>query len=119
MCCYILKQLANDDPARHYWLIVLSTAELYGGFVSIECKWRHFYLFIFYSWMTFCPEWLTGSPNLNTSNALYLWVYLVVRLNLFFPIISKLMERPCFIKLKVDEPHVRISMFSPLIEQSD
>ena len=28
--------------------------------------------------MTFCPEWLTGSPNLNTSNGLYLWVYLVV-----------------------------------------
>jgi len=60
MCCYILKQLANDDPARHYWLIVLSTAELYGG------------------WMTFCPEWLTGSPNLNTSNPLYLWVYLAL-----------------------------------------
>ena len=33
LCCYILKQLANDDPARHYWLIVLSTAEIYGGFV--------------------------------------------------------------------------------------
>lgn len=32
LCCYILKQLANDDPARHYWLIVLSTAELYGGY---------------------------------------------------------------------------------------
>lgn len=31
------------------------------------------------SWMTFCPEWLTGSPSLDTSNALYLWVYLVVR----------------------------------------
>jgi len=31
LCCYILKQLASDDPARHYWLIVLSTAELYGG----------------------------------------------------------------------------------------
>jgi hypothetical protein len=29
---YILKQLVNDDPARHYWLIVLSTAELYGGY---------------------------------------------------------------------------------------
>lgn len=29
--------------------------------------------------MTFCPEWLTGSPNLNTTNFLYLWVYLVVR----------------------------------------
>lgn len=45
--------------------------------------------------MTFCPEWLTGSPNLNTSNMLFLWVYLVVsfiplpfkyltRINLFF-----------------------------------
>ncbi|PCH40113.1 hypothetical protein WOLCODRAFT_88478 [Wolfiporia cocos MD-104 SS10] len=60
LCCYILKQLAQDDPARHYWIVVLSTAELYGG------------------WMTFCPEWLTGSQYLNTSNVLYLWVYLVV-----------------------------------------
>ncbi|KAF5367801.1 hypothetical protein D9757_010347 [Collybiopsis confluens] len=59
MCCYILKQLVNDDPARHYWIVVLSTAEIYGG------------------WMTFCPEWLTGSPNLDTSNWLFLWVYLV------------------------------------------
>ena len=41
-------------------MIMLATAELYGGF------------------MTFCPEWLTGSPNLVTSNPLYLWVYLVV-----------------------------------------
>lgn len=35
MCCYILKQLAGDDPARHYWIIVLSTAELYGGYVPL------------------------------------------------------------------------------------
>lgn len=28
--------------------------------------------------MTFCPEWLIGSPALDTSNALYLWVYLFV-----------------------------------------
>ncbi|KIK04094.1 hypothetical protein K443DRAFT_676223 [Laccaria amethystina LaAM-08-1] len=60
LCCYILKQLVNGDPARHYWIIVLSTAEIYGG------------------WMTFCPEWLVGSPNLNTSNPLYLWVYLAL-----------------------------------------
>jgi len=26
--------------------------------------------------MTFCPEWLTGSKALNTSNPMYLWVYL-------------------------------------------
>ena len=29
--------------------------------------------------MTFCPEWVTGSPNLDTSNVLDFWVYLVVR----------------------------------------
>jgi hypothetical protein len=23
-------------------------------------------------WMTFAPEWLTGSPNLDTSNWMYL-----------------------------------------------
>ncbi|KAI0725633.1 Emopamil-binding protein [Fomitopsis betulina] len=59
LCCYILSRLARNDPARHYWLIVLSTAELYGG------------------WMTFCPEWLTGSQYLNTNNVLHFWVYLV------------------------------------------
>lgn len=26
--------------------------------------------------MTFAPEWLTGSPNLDTSNWMYLWLYL-------------------------------------------
>ncbi|XP_033637885.1 emopamil-binding protein-like [Asterias rubens] len=44
---------------RHYVQIVLCVCEIYGG------------------WMTFCPEWLTGSPSLDTSNALFLWVYLV------------------------------------------
>ncbi|KAL4759986.1 EXPERA domain-containing protein [Aspergillus foveolatus] len=42
------------------WLVAtaLATAELYGGF------------------MTFAPEWLTGSTQLDTSNAVYLWFYL-------------------------------------------
>ena len=31
MAFYILKQLAADDPSRHYWIVVLCTAELYGG----------------------------------------------------------------------------------------
>lgn len=26
--------------------------------------------------ITFAPEWLTGNPNLDTSNFMYLWVYL-------------------------------------------
>jgi len=28
-------------------------------------------------WMTFCPEWLTGSKALSTDNAMHLWLYLV------------------------------------------
>lgn len=44
---------------RHFIQITLCVCELYGG------------------WMTFCPDWLMGSPSLNTSNWLYLWVYLV------------------------------------------
>ncbi|KAH8114373.1 Emopamil-binding protein [Phellopilus nigrolimitatus] len=63
LCCYILYQLVRNDPARHYWIIVVSTAELYGGFI------------------TFGPEWLTGCVNLDTSNALYFWVYLIVRVD--------------------------------------
>jgi hypothetical protein len=59
MAAFIVYQIVQRDPARHYWIIVLSTAELYGG------------------WMTFCPEWLTGSPSLNTSNPLFFWVYLL------------------------------------------
>lgn len=27
--------------------------------------------------MTFAPEWLTGSPNLDGSNFMYFWVYLM------------------------------------------
>jgi hypothetical protein len=49
-----------SDSAKGYtgklafWMTVLATGELYGGF------------------MTFCPEWLSGSPNLDTSNFMYL-----------------------------------------------
>ncbi|SCZ96497.1 BZ3500_MvSof-1268-A1-R1_Chr8-2g10236 [Microbotryum saponariae] len=59
LCWYLLYQLIKGDRARHYWLIVLSTAELYGGF------------------MTFCPEWITGNQNLHTGNWLHFWVYLM------------------------------------------
>ena len=60
---YISKAILALPAA--YWIIVLSTSELYGGF------------------MTFAQEWLTGSKALDTSNFLYLWVYLVVRIVLF------------------------------------
>ncbi|KAF0500590.1 emopamil-binding protein-like [Gigaspora margarita] len=61
LAIYILALLINNHVSRHYWQIILCACEIYG------------------SWITFCPEWLTGSKNLNTENFVYLWVYLVVR----------------------------------------
>ena len=56
---YVCYLIARRDPRASIWMIVLATCELYGG------------------WMTFCPEWLTGNINLDGSNFMYMWVYLV------------------------------------------
>ncbi|XP_041638023.1 emopamil-binding protein-like [Cheilinus undulatus] len=55
----LIHAVLQDRYYRHFLQIALSVCELYGG------------------WMTFAPDWLAGSPSLNTSNWLYLWVYLV------------------------------------------
>jgi EXPERA (EXPanded EBP superfamily) len=31
MAAYIAYLLVKNDPARHYWIVVISTGELYGG----------------------------------------------------------------------------------------
>ncbi|KAL4901417.1 Emopamil-binding protein [Aspergillus multicolor] len=51
---------AKGAAKAKLWLVAtaLATAELYGGF------------------MTFAPEWLTGSTQLDTSNMVYTWFYL-------------------------------------------
>ncbi|KAK3945205.1 Emopamil-binding protein [Diplogelasinospora grovesii] len=60
MACLVCYDIAKRNMARaNVVMIMLATAELYGGF------------------MTFCPEWLTGNLNLDGSNFMYLWVYLV------------------------------------------
>lgn len=59
MCLLLAYAICRQRPYRHWLQLVLCTSELYGG------------------WMTFAPEWLTGSKNLVTDNVLYLWVYLV------------------------------------------
>ncbi|KAI9458389.1 Emopamil-binding protein [Lactarius psammicola] len=59
MAAFIVYQIVRRDPARHYWIVVLSAAELYGG------------------WRSFCPDWLAGSTSLITSNPLVFCVYLV------------------------------------------
>lgn len=55
----LIHAVLHDTYSRHFLQITLSACELYGG------------------WMTFCPDWLLGSPHLNTSNWLYFWLYLV------------------------------------------
>jgi len=59
MACLVCHDIAKKKPRASITMIMLATSELYGGF------------------MTFCPEWLVGSVNLDTSNFMYLWVYLV------------------------------------------
>ena len=76
----------SGDKGMWFWMVVLATGELYGGSFSF------FFFFFFCSaarlpgfdihlafagWMTFAPEWLSGSPNLDTSNFMYKWVYLI------------------------------------------
>ncbi|KAF3925413.1 hypothetical protein AA313_de0202568 [Arthrobotrys entomopaga] len=55
---YICYLLANEKASVWFWILVVAVGEIYGG------------------WMTFAPEWLTGSASLDTSNAMYMWVYL-------------------------------------------
>ncbi|XP_069376823.1 emopamil-binding protein-like [Paralichthys olivaceus] len=55
----LIYAVVKDQYYRHFLQITLSVCELYGG------------------WMTFCPDWLMGSPHLDTSSWLHLWVYLV------------------------------------------
>ncbi|KAI4565135.1 emopamil-binding protein-like [Ovis canadensis] len=55
----LIYAIVKEKHYRHFVQITLSVCELYGG------------------WMTFCPDWLMGSPNLNTNSWLYFWVYLV------------------------------------------
>ncbi|KAJ1114801.1 hypothetical protein NDU88_003032 [Pleurodeles waltl] len=55
----LIYAIIKDKHYRHFIQITLCVCELYGG------------------WMTFCPDWLVGSPSLSTGNWLHLWVYLV------------------------------------------
>ncbi|KAI2473860.1 Emopamil-binding protein [Annulohypoxylon bovei var. microspora] len=59
LACYICYGIAKKDPRTNILMIIIATMELYGGFI------------------TFCPEWLTANYNLDTSNFMYKWVYLV------------------------------------------
>ncbi|SRR6266851_9822292 len=92
LSAFIAYQIVKGDPTRYYWIIVLSTAELYGGYVaplfSLLCfppgppkQKKPIKMCVrLFRWMTICPEWFTGSLALNISDALDIWVYLAVSL---------------------------------------
>ncbi|CUS07409.1 unnamed protein product [Tuber aestivum] len=55
---WVSELIRRRERSAWFWMLVLAVAEIYGG------------------WMTFAPEWLTGSQNLDTSNPMYTWLYL-------------------------------------------
>ncbi|KAJ9151433.1 Emopamil-binding protein [Coniochaeta hoffmannii] len=59
MAVWVCYDIAKKNLRYNIVMVILATAELYGGFI------------------TFCPEWLVGNINLDTSNFMYKWVYLV------------------------------------------
>ena len=59
LAVYVCSLLSRQQYSKAYfWMTFIATGELYGGF------------------MTFAPEWLTGNPNLDGSNWMYLYLYL-------------------------------------------
>jgi hypothetical protein len=55
---FMVYAILNKTSWRHLLCVVVCVIELIGG------------------WYTFAPEWLTGSPSLDTSRFVYLYVYL-------------------------------------------
>ena len=78
LAAYICELIRQRDPGGKlwFWASVLATGELYGGtFSNFDASGTLLSLMPL-GFMTFAPEWLSGSPNLDTGNFLYLWVYL-------------------------------------------
>ncbi len=68
-----------DDCAsgwRALWRYVHSCLNpFFSSYSSGKCKYTDGALFL--GFMTFSPEWLTANQNLDTSNPMFLWCYLV------------------------------------------
>ncbi|XP_029794324.1 emopamil-binding protein-like, partial [Suricata suricatta] len=77
----LIYAIVREKYYRHFIQITLCVCELYGG------------------WMTFFPDWLMGSPNLNTDSWLYFWIYLVF-FNSVWVLIPGLLLRQSWVELK-------------------
>jgi hypothetical protein len=58
LALWVAEMVRREEGRQWFWMSVLAVAEIYGG------------------WMTFAPEWVSGSENLVTSSWMYKWVYL-------------------------------------------
>ncbi|XP_071064433.1 emopamil-binding protein-like isoform X2 [Dasypus novemcinctus] len=54
----LIYAIVKEKYYRHFLQVTLCVCELYGG------------------WMTFLPQWIVGSPSLDTSSWVYLWIYM-------------------------------------------
>lgn len=59
LACFVCYDIARRNPRASLSAIILAVAEIYGGY------------------MTFMPEWLSGNINLDTSNWMYKWLFLI------------------------------------------
>ena len=80
LCLVQVKGVLCRAPWRHPLQMIICTAELYGG------------------WMTFCPEWVQGSPNLNGQDPILFWIYLVF-MNGLWVVIPALLLWDSFVRL--------------------
>lgn len=80
LAAWICYMIAKGDKMASFWMIVLATGEIYGGELLWRCTTVQLYGTLLMEdstgFMTFCPEWLTGNPNLDGSNFMFLWIYL-------------------------------------------
>lgn len=93
LALYICYAISKRNPMVGFWMVVLATGELYGGLFFLSSSplspfnllyfglavvmWGLVLMYMKTGFMTFCPEWLTGNQNLDASNFMFKWVYLV------------------------------------------
>ena len=80
LCLFQIKGVLCRKAWRHPLQMIICTAELYGG------------------WMTFCPEWVDGSPNLNGQDPTLFWIYLVF-MNGLWVVVPALLLYDSFVRL--------------------
>lgn len=77
LAAWICYGIAKRDWRVSFWMIVLATGEIYGGWFLLRWWWFALADIKYTGFMTFAPEWLTMNQNLDGGNFMFLWVYLV------------------------------------------